>query len=144
MEESEKLKKKKNMIHKKLYDIKIFRDINYRQFKKYKKINLYFDVSNYLIKGCVLGFLVSGFVFYPLFIVSGCLSSLNMLLSVVHNGLELKNKQKKYELTYRQYTNLISELEIILGRNNLTSYQIDDLLEQFNSRVNIINDSELL
>ena len=87
--EDVRYKRKKRLIYELLEDVIKSREKHYKAYRKYKKINTAFTVGVGICSGVTIGTIVSGFVFPPLFILSGCCAGVGFLLGSVQQTSDI-------------------------------------------------------
>lgn len=114
-----------------------------KKYKKIKRLDDVFDVCNSLMSSSAIALIVVGFTIPPCLIISACLSGINLVGSRVQDKLKLKFKHNQHHLTMVQYIALAREITTVLSKNNLSSSDYQNYIEEVSDKLNLINDSQI-
>ena len=135
---------KHGLVKEMLHDIKLKENDNYRKWKKLKRVkNIVRPLLNGLNTISITSIVISISPILPIMMfVALASSSIAALGNVVTNSYELERKIQSYHQSYLQYGNLHRTTSAVLKRNNLSSEQYDDILDDINNQMSLILDND--
>lgn len=115
-----------------------------KRYKRLKKWDDRIDVLISFLNATNIALLICGFTFQP--ILFGCIacSSGSLVLSRVQQTYNFKHRYSTHQNTCNQYNDISREITNTLYRNHMTNEQLEDFLEYINSKLSIIEDTQLL
>jgi hypothetical protein len=134
---------KMNIISKLLKDIANRRN---KHYKKYVKLNKISNVSSAIIN-CLNGVSICSLIltFSPALPVVGIIalasSSISGILTAGFTSYDLNRKISDHQTAYLEYSDLYREMEAKIKKNNLSSEDLDQLLEEINDKLSLIETS---
>jgi len=135
---------KKSLLHKIKTDC-IKKSKRYKlRYIRLKKWDDRIDVSISFLNAANIALLICGFTFQP--ILFGCIacSSGSLVLSRVQQTYNFKHRYSTHQNTCNQYNDISREITNTLYRNHMTNEQLEDFLEYINSKLSIIEDTQIL
>lgn len=144
MDNSERIEYKKNALKNILNNIIEKKKYNFQNYKKFKKINSLCKITFTCLNGLTIAALIAGLAIPPILIGCGISSGLAFILNSCYEAANINDKMNKYDITTRQYDEIIREVNIILIYNNLKPEQIDEIIENINQKISMIADTEIL
>lgn len=136
---------KKKMIKNILKDIDKKKELHYKKYSKYKKINTTFkSIINFLNSVSVCSLVLSfSPVSSPVLIIALSTTTISGLSSAAISAYELEHKIHSHNTSYLQYTDIYRDISARLRRNGLSSQDLDNMLTEINSRLGLIEDQSL-
>lgn len=134
--------KKLMLINHQMKRIKEMKKVHFKKFQTLKKFDVIFkSIVNMLntisVTGLVLNFTGTPFSLY----VSTTTSTLSAIMTAVLSVASLESKYHSHQTSYLQFIDLYDTTNVELVKDNLTSSRLDTLLEQLNTRINLILDT---
>ena len=128
----------------KLTKMKACLHCNYKKWKKLKRVkSIVRPLLNGLNTISITSIVISISPLAPVMVfVALASSSVAAIGNVVTNSYELERKIQSYHQSYLQYSNLHRTTSAVLKRNNLSSTQYDDILEDINNQMSLILDND--
>ena len=128
-----------------LEDVKKRKIIHYRYFGKYKKINTIIKSFVNTFNAISVCSLVLTFI--PISTISSIIAltstSISTILSAIHSSIDIENKVQSHNISYCQYNDIYRDVSARLLRNGLSSSDLDNLLNEINTRMSLIEDQSL-
>ena len=113
------------------------------KYKKLKKQDEWIEICNSLLNATSIALIVAGFTFPPCLIASAAISGFHFIVSSVHKSSNLKQKIEKYDLSSKQWSELGRYVASVLNKNNLTSQQYNQFIDEVHTQINLIEDSSI-
>jgi hypothetical protein len=137
-----KSRKKLDLIEKQLNKIKMRKEAHFHQFMTLKRLNSIFKaVVNALNTVSVTG-LVLNFSGHPISLyISTTTSTLSAVATAILSVANLESKFHSHQTSYLQLIDLYDTINAALVKENVSPSDLDDLLGQMNTRMNIILDT---
>ena len=128
-----------------LEDVKNRKQIHYKQFGKYKKINTFSkSIINTLNALSVCSMVLTFTPVSPaVMIVALTATSISAITSAVHSSTDIEGKVHSHNTSYLQYTDIYRDVSARLLRNGMSSQDLDNLLSEINARMGLIEDQSL-
>lgn len=138
------IKDKKELLH----NIKkncIKKSNEYKQrYKRLKKIDDITDLTVSFLNSINIACLISGLTYPPILFASIACSSISLVISRVQQSYNFKHRYTNHNNTVNQYNDITREITNTLYRNHMTNEQLEDFIEYINSKLSIIEDSQIL
>lgn len=133
---------KKNLILQEIEKMKYKRDIHYKFYKKYKMINTILKLIINILNAISVSSIVMEYATIYGFtnIIAMVSTTLSSIITIVINNFNLDDKINLHNLTKSQLTDLYRNTQITILKNNLTSNDLDYILEDINNQLSLIND----
>lgn len=109
-----------------------------------KKVDDRIDFFNATSSGTAIILIVIGFTNPVCLLASAILSGINFVVSRGQDKLNFKSKYTQHLTTFQQYTDLAREIQVVMTKNNLTSDQYQDYIDELTSKRSLIEDSQLI
>jgi hypothetical protein len=116
--------------------IKLYR----KRYKKLKRIDNVLDITNSFLNASAIALIVSGFTMPPLLIASASCSGVNFVMERIQDKTNLKQKIEELKQTINQYNAIVNEIVVVLNKNNLTSEQYTDYLQEIYDKIELISE----
>ena len=128
-----------------LVDVKKKKQAHYKQFGKYKKINIFSKSIVNALNALSVCSMVLTFtpVSSTVMIVAISATSISAIISAVHSSCDIEGKVHSHNTSYLQYTDIYRDVSARLLRNGMSSLDLDNLLTEINSRMGLIEDQSL-
>ena len=133
------------MIRSILDDVKKRKAEHYKQFGKFKKINIFTkSLINALNAVSVCSIVLTLTPISPvILIVALTATSISGITSAVNSALDIEGKVHSHHTSYLQYTDIYRDVSARLLRNGMSSADLDTLLTEINARMGLIEDLSL-
>ena len=114
------------------------------RYKKLKKWDERIDLIVSFLNSINIACLISGLTFPPILFASIACSSLSLIISRVQQSYNFKHRYTTHNNTINNYNDISREITNTLFRNHLTNEQLEDFIEYINSKLSIIEDSQII
>jgi hypothetical protein len=143
-DKNDTIEQKRVLISKIIKEMKLRRDKHKKTLIKLKRINNVSSVfSNVMNVISVTGIILTFSPLSPIFlIVSLCSSGLSGITNACTSAYKLLDKINDHNRSYLQYSNIIRDVNLKIKRNHLTSEGYNDIIEDLNTILSLIEDSE--
>jgi hypothetical protein len=101
------------------------------------------DFGNSLLSGTAIICIIIGFSNPVALISAGVLNGIAFVTNRAQAQWNLKHRYNTHKTTYDQYSALAREITTVLHKNNLSSEQYGDYLEEIYDKISLIQDSQL-
>lgn len=136
--------KKKIMVNNLLKLIKKKQDINYKKWRQLKKINTIIRPSLTALNALsVSSLILSISPLSPIFIILALsFSTTSAVGFAIMDAVRIDMKISNYHMSYLQFSDLYRTTNIIIKKNHMTSNDYDLLLNELNTKIGLIEDSQ--
>lgn len=139
---ADRYKIKKKLILKRLENIKIRYKNYHKKYKKFKRYNTFINLVIASLNACSITFLSVGLTsFPPLAIVSLGTTSVSSILQGSTSVLNLQNKINLCYTAYLQLLDLYGDYQSKILKNNLSSDDLNNMLDNINDKLGLILDA---
>lgn len=115
-----------------------------KRYKRLKKWDDRIDLLVSFLNSANIACLISGLTYPPILIASIVCSGLGLIISRVQQSYNFKHRYTTHNNTINNYNDISREITNTLFRNHLTNEQLEDFIEYINSKLSIIEDSQIL
>ena len=136
----EKIKILKSMLmkcHDTSHDYKI-------KYRSLKKLDDRLDFFTAILNGTAIVLIMAGFTNPSCLLASIIISSVDFVITRAQDKMNFKAKYTNHLTTYQQYADLAREMGAVLSKNNMTSQEYQNYIEEINSKIPLIEDSQLI
>jgi len=132
---------KRKVIHSIKDDTKLKIKVYKRKYKKLKRIDNCLDISNSFLNSSALALVITGATaFPPLLIASASCSGINFVLNRIQDKINIKRKIEELRQSINQFNSVVNEIVIVLNKNNLTSEQYSNYMQELYDKISLIED----
>ena len=126
-----------------LEDVKKKKNIHYKKFGRFKKINTFIkSFVNALNAISVCSLVLSLTPATPVTsIIALSATSISAITSAISSSIDLEHKIHSHNTSNLQYNDLYRDISARLLRNGMSSLDLDNLLTEINTRMGLIEDS---
>ena len=134
---------KKNLVLSEIDKMKSRKDKHYNFYKKYKFINTILKLIINVLNVVSVSSLVMEYASLHGFtnLIAMITTAISSIITVIINNLNFDDKINRHQLAKSQLTDLYRHTNLIVLKNNLSSSDLDNILENINSQLSLINDS---
>jgi len=136
-------KLKKNLIFSEIEKMKNQKQAHYDLYKKYKFINTILKLIINVLNAVSVSSLVMEYASLYGFtnLVAMITTTISSVITIVINNFSLDDKINRHQLAKSQLTDLYRQTTLIVLKNNLSSSDLDTIIENINSQLSLINDT---
>ena len=128
-----------------LSDVKTRKKSHYKQFAKYKKINILLKcIVNGLNSISICSLILTFTPVVPVVMIIALASaSIGGITHAITSSIDIEEKINRHNTSYLQYNDLFRDVNSRLLKNGMSSSDLDLLLSEINTRMSLIEDSSL-
>lgn len=144
MPETKEVKEKVEILKRRL---KTCLDLSKSFRKRYQKIKKWddrIDFFNAISSGTAIILIVVGFANPPCLLASAVVSGVEFIVSRGQDKWNLKAQYTQHHTTHHQYNDLAREIQAVMSKNNMTSEEYQNYIEEINGKMSLIEDSQLI
>jgi hypothetical protein len=141
--QSPEVRKKVELLKKELKNILELSSTYQKRYRSLKKKDDLIDFCNSLLSGTAIICIIIGFSNPVALISAGVLNGVAFVTNRAQAQWNLKHRYNTHKTTYDQYSALAREITTVLHKNNLSSEQYGDYLEEIYDKISLIQDSQL-
>jgi len=141
--QSPEIRKKVELLKKELKTILELSSAYQKKYRSLKKKDDIIDFGNSVLTGTAIICIVVGFANPIALISAGVLNGVAFVANRAQAQWNLKHRYNTHRTTWEQYSSLAREITTVLHKNNLTSEQYGDYLEEVYAKISLIQDSQL-
>lgn len=136
-------KLKKNLILSEIDKMKSRKDKHYELYKKYKFINSILKLIINVLNAVSVSSLVMEYASLYGFtnIIAMTTTTVSSIITIVINNFNIDDKINRHHLAKSQITDLYRQTNLTVLKNNLSSSDLDNIIESINSQLSLINDT---
>ena len=129
-----------------LTEIKLTKEQYKEKFLSFKKINETSEAGIIFCSSLSTSVLLTTlFNMNPHFLIVGTvLTTISTITKAVKNVYKLNDTIESFKTTFQQYSDLERDLRTILYKNHLTNEEIINILDDFNNRISLIQDTAII
>ena len=136
-------KLKKNLIIAEIEKMKIRKDKHYSIYKKYKFINTILKLIINILNAISVSTQVMEYARMYGFtnIIAMVSTSISSIITIIINNFELDDKINRHHMAKSQLNDLYRATNLTILKNNLSSNDLNYIIEDLNNQISLINDT---